>query len=88
MKPKKPLNELKLPDSFEPPDVEDGEEFDAVVTIRKKGDSWCAVKIDGEDMPGYKGDSSDSRGEQEDTETDSDDYKPSMAKATKRALKY
>lgn len=53
--PKKKIpNELSLPEDYSPPDVEDGGEFEAVVTIRRKGDKYCAIKLDGEDMPGYE----------------------------------
>ncbi len=84
MKPPKKLpNELSLPDTYEAPDLEDGEEFDAVVTLRRKGDKYCAVKLDGEDMPGYYGKDE----ERDDADEPDDDDKPSMAKATRRVLK-
>lgn len=89
--PKPERFEFPLPDGFETPkNLEDGDEFDAVATVRKKGDTYCLVELDGMPMPGYDEEESpkEEADETPDEEQQEDDQKQTIGQRVRgKAMK-
>lgn len=68
-------NEITLPEGFEHPPAEDGEEFEAVATVRRKKGKFCVVALDGVPMKDEK-----------EREDDPEEDEPSIGVGAKTAM--